>query len=404
VQARTLADELEQAVNPIADDEELADLREVTHALRDLNVANSLPLAPRALTRVALDLLDWAEPRDVVEGIMPLVKCVRHRALLDDAGMRAVRAGRPIQTFRVLADSASTRVVQALVAFGEAVVGVEHRPDFTEASAPDYGTEMAWAPAASVPMHLLFADDDARRAFTVLEALVAAEGKPTDVQGLIDGMDPAVAEALLKLIERLKQHAGRLEIVLTDPRLPDWQRTVVVGPELLGRQTVSGLMERTRGVAHGRSVVVYKDHVPQANTVRQVFQAVDAMMARGTVTQSDISDVNSDRQVNYYKQGARILGLFDEDNHPTGRARAIANLTYGARLRITSIFFEDTPLGRAWRAWAGKDRLKDVDPDTAKDFLEQCVVGLSGTTPGRRSSTLKTWFNELMQHYPDDAE
>jgi hypothetical protein len=126
------------------------------------------------------------------------------------------------------------------------------------------------------------------------------------------------------------------------------------------------------------------------------------MLARGVVTQADVSDVNSDRQVNYYKQGARILGFFDDDNRPTGRARAIAGLSYERRLGITAVFFEDTPIGRAWRVWAGKDRLRDVEPTTAREFLEACVVGLTGTTPPRRASTLSKWFTELMPHYPDD--
>jgi hypothetical protein len=401
VQSIALADELERAVGDVADDEELADLHDVVQTLRGQNAVPSLPLAPRALSRVALDLLDWADSRGVQKEIEPLVDCVRRRALLDDAGVQAVRARRPIQTFRVLAEAASTRVVQAIVAFGDAVVGVQRRPDSADVSAPDYGTQMAWAPAASVPMHLLFVDDDARRAFTVLEGLVAAGGKPAQLDALVDGLDPAVAEALLGLIERLKQHNGRVEIVLTDPELPDWQRTVLIVPEVLGKQTVSRLMERTRSVAFRRGVVVYADHVPQANTVRQVFQAVDAMLERGVVTIADISGISTDRQVNYYKQGARILGFFDEDNRPTGRARAIADLSYDRRLGITAVFFEDTPIGRAWRAWAGKGRLKEVNPDSAKEFLETCVVGLSGSTPSRRSSTLERWFKELMPNYPD---
>ncbi len=403
--AQSLATKLDMQVRPIADEDELEDLDEVKEKLKGVPEGSVPALRPRALPRVVLDLLDARDAySNVLSGLDHLVTFIRRRVLLDDAGQRALKVMRPIQTFRVLADEAATRVVQAIVNFGEAVVGVERRPDYDDLSAPDFGTTMAWAPAASVPMHLLFEGDEARKAFTVLEALVAAEGKPKAVRDALDELDPAVAEALLRLITRLRQHEGSVEIVLTDPGSPQWQRSVSIGPEILGKQTISSLMGKTRERSRGRGVVVYKDHVPQANTVKQVFQAVDAMLNNGVVTIADIDDINSNRQVNYYRQGARILGLFDDDNQPTGRAKALIGLAYEKRLALTAVFFEDSPIGRAWRAWAGADRLVDVDPSTVKDFLETCVVGLSGTTPGRRSSTLKTWFEELTPHYPNSED
>jgi hypothetical protein len=399
-QGDALVSELQAAVDGLLDSEEHNDLRDVEGVMH-ASTATALPLAPRVVSRVVLDLMDESDRlRGEVGPLDPLVTSIQRRVLLDDAGVKATTLGRPIQTFRVLAPVTATRLVEAIVAFGEAVVGTTRQPTFAEVSAPDYGTALAWAPAASVPMHLLFEEQDARSAFTVLEALVAAEGKSAHVREVIDGLDPVVANAVLRLIDRLKQHEGRVEIVLTDADVADWQRTIVIDAGTVGSLAVSGLQERTRAAVHGRSVVVHKDHVPQANTVQQVFQAMDAMMARGVVTADDITDVNNPRQVNYYKQGARILGLFDEDNRPTGRARALQGLAYKHRLSLTSVYFEDTPIGRAWRTWAGKDRLAEVDPLSAVEFLEQCVVGLSGTTPARRASTLRAWFNELMPYYP----
>jgi len=91
--------------------------------------------------------------------------------------------------------------------------------------------------------------------------------------------------------------------------------------------------------------------------------------------------------------------LFDDDNLPTARARAIAGLPYEEQLGVTAIYFEDSAVGRAWRTWAGKQRLSDVDPNTAEAFLSACARGLSGTTPARRASTLRKWHGELMPHY-----
>ncbi|HFE45573.1 MAG TPA: hypothetical protein ENJ18_08765 [Nannocystis exedens] len=403
--ARSLAEKLDARLRSIADDEEVEDLAGVKSKLEEVP-ENSVPaLQPRALTRVVLDLLDARDKYDgELSGLDDLVTFTRRRVLLDDAGQRALKIMRPIQTFRVLADEAATRVVQAIVNFGEAVVGVERRPDYNDLSAPDFGTAMAWAPAASVPMHLLFQGNEARKAFTVLEAIIAAEGKPKPVRDALAQLDPAVAEALLRLITRLRQHEGNVEIVLTDPGSPEWQRTVSIGPEVLGKQTIASLMGKTRERSRRRGVVVYKDHVPQANTVEQVFQAVDAMLDKGVVSVTDIKGINNKRQVNYYRQGARILGLFDDDNQPTSRAKALIGLHYKNRLALTAIFFEDSPIGRAWRVWAGVDRLVDVDPSTAREFLQTCVVGLSGTTPKRRASTLKRWLKELTPHYPSNED
>lgn len=405
VQGRALGDELEKAVRQVVEEEECADLEEVLQTLRCARGTWTFPFATRTLARVELDLLDWVEQHQIpMNEIDSLLKCVRRRVLLDDAGVRAARTMRPLLTVRVLADRAHTRLVQAISAFNEAVVGVIRQPVFDDVSAPDFGTEMAWAPAASVPMHLYFAGDaDARQAFHVLDRLVVSLGSPAALRTAIGELDPVVADALLGLVERLRQHDGHLEVVLTDPDLADFQRSVRVEPQVLGRGAAHDLMRHVRENSRRSGVVIHRNHVPQANTVEGVFQAVDAMLERGQVTLEDIEQVTSDRQVNYYKHGARVLGFFDEDNQPTGRARAIAGLSYAARLQITAIFFEDTPIGRAWRVWSRCNRLTELDPDTASQFLEECVVGLSGTTPGRRASTLRRWLEELVPHYPGAA-
>lgn len=401
VLANALAKDLEVSLTGQIDDEEQEDLRVVTALLRRGANAQSLPAGPPVLARTILDLVELSERLSpALQGLEPLVSYVRRRALLDDAGVRAARSGQPIQTFRVIGDVASTKIVQAMVALVESVVAATRQPEFVDADAPDYGTSLAWAPAASVPMHLLCENDDARQAFDVLASLAGAARSRVSLRGLFEQLDPSVAEAVLRLIARLKQHDGQVEIVLTDPGQADWQRTVVLGPDILGEESIASLARRSRAAASGRSIVVHREHVPQANTVRQVYEAMDAMLMRGIVTADDISDVNNSRQVNYYNHGARILGLLDADNRPTGRARALIGLSYEQRLALTAVYFEDAPVCRAWREWAGRDRLSDVDPQTAAEFLKACVVGLSGTTPGRRASTLRRWFSELMSHYP----
>lgn len=395
-----LANAVPGATSDFADEEELSDVRMVQAAIRAPTSVVVFPFATRALQRVVLDLLDLQDrTRDVVGPLDNLINHVRRRQLLDDASRQAERGGVPVQTLRVLSERASTRVVQAFVSYGEAIVALWQDPDFSEVTAPDYGTEVGWAPAASVPFHLYFGADESRQAFDVLECLVTLRG-PAQRRELLETLDPTIAGAVLRFLGRLAQHDGELELVLTDPASPDWQRSLILRSDSVSDVMIRGLAQRANALERDAHVVVHKDHVPQANTVHQVFQAVDAMVLRGAVTPDDIDDVNSDRQVNYYKHGARTLGLFDDDNRPTDRARALEALSENKRLALTAVYFEDAPIGRAWRAWAGKGKLKDVDPQTAQAFLEECVRGLSGTTPKRRASTLRTWFSELMSHYP----
>ena len=59
---------------------------------------------------------------------------------------------------------------------------------------------------------------------------------------------------------------------------------------------------------------IYAAEVPQADTVAQVLQAVEAIHRHGQATAKDIDNIKSSRQVNYYLQAARILGFLDEEN------------------------------------------------------------------------------------------
>lgn len=409
LQRHSLASELEYAVGPFADEDELIDLADVVESLHAEDEGDScfLPNSSRKLSRISFDLLDWAEQKNLSTALMPLVSCVKRRALLEDASARALRDMRPVQTFRILSTDASTRLVHAIVAFSAAVVQVsppeqaadtttEDNDNDTAANDSDYRMKLAWAPAASVPMHLIFDEDNTRLAFKILSDLISAEGNPESVTALIEGIEPSIAAGLVRLIHQARKFNESFEVVLTDPELEFWQSTIVLGPDSISQSTIRALTRRERTTPGGIARILSRD-VPQANTVRGVFEAVDAMLSTsGTVDITDIQGITTQRQVSYYKHGARVLGFFDEDNEPTGRARAIAELSHEDRLRLTAIFFEDSTIGRAWRTWAGVNRLIDVDPESAAAFLDRCAINLSVATRNRRASTLKSWYNELM--------
>ncbi|MCC7542660.1 MAG: hypothetical protein IT379_40970 [Deltaproteobacteria bacterium] len=399
-----LAAALQSRLADVVEGHEVESLKQVVERLRSA----AIPVAPRLDVRaVQLLELELAKALDDYASyqlpLPALLDSIRRRSLLDSAGAVAAETGRPVQTLRLnSAPQPSSRTLVNFLRFAEAAIAISRNPEFVEVEAPDYGISLRWAPGASVPVHISYTEADAKAVFDMLNRLVAAGATEHQLQLVLEEMDPAVANAFIALARRLAPEAGpgqQLELILTDPQSASWQTTLVLRADVASRAS-RGVPGRVREARRGKQTLIHKDYVPQANTVRQVFQAVDAMLKRGVVTVADIDEIGNTRQVNYYKQGARILGFFDEDNLPTSRAHALRDIDHAGRLALTAVYFEDSPVGRAWRAYCGVDRLPDLKPETAQQFLEQCVVGLSGTTPGRRASTLRKWLTELASHYP----
>ncbi|MDP3152246.1 MAG: hypothetical protein Q8N23_06215 [Archangium sp.] len=393
--------QVRSSTQPFVDEEEALRLSFVEEYLASAQIPISPSQNPRALQRLALDLLDLEDLHpDVLRWIEELLAAVRERSLLEDAGARSGQTERPIQTIRVKAATAAARLVRSVVEFCETVVATVRDPDFVEDEAPDFGLELGWATAASVPIHLTFTADDARPAFELLERLVKISNTRGQFESEIGDLPPTSVAAYVRLLQRTRLHKESVEIILTDPSSSMWQRRIVVSPHLLANTSTAVLMKEGRGARRAnKSIYLAAEHVPQANTVRQVFQAVDAILRKGDATYDDIDEINSNRQVNYYKQGARVLDFLDADNQPTARARTLIGVSHERRLELTALYFEDSLIGRAWRTWSGVNRLTEIDPETATQFISDCVRGLGGTTPGRRASTLKTWHAELMPHY-----
>lgn len=401
--ALPLAQKLRTALVSIAEEDELEDLATVESYLQSEQVPAAPVLDSRALQRIVLDLEDAADRYEQkLTGLSPLLDFMKVRALLDDAGAKVARSRRPLQTLRVRASEAPTRLVEAMYSFGEAVVAGLRDPTF-ERNAPDYGLQLAWAPQASVPNHLDYLEDDARPVFDLLAKWVQGQRPPRSRKQLIPDCSPKVASAILGLLERLQQHKASIEVVLTDLQNEKWQQSVQIDQHTFDGKKERALQKQAWSAAQGQPVHVSNDQVPQANMVRQIFQVVDARLIRRRVTPNDIDGVDTQRQVDYYKHGARILGFLDSNNQPTSRARSILGVSDEQRLAITAVYFEDSIIGRAWREWAGKNRLSEVDPSSARDFLEACVTGLTGTTLPRRASTLRAWYEELVTKKPADG-
>ena len=132
--------------------------------------------------------------------------------------------------------------------------------------------------------------------------------------------------------------------------------------------------------------------VPQADRILRV----------GDLVRAAVEGVEADldqRDLNYYRGAARILGLLDRSGSPTTGGIQVARCA-SPRIPLREAF-EDSDVGRAWLAYAGVGKLRELDPESAEDFLAACT-SLSRTTIVRRAATLRAWWSELVMPPVDD--
>lgn len=381
------------------DADELADVNELLLALRADTLPKAAIVAPRALRRLLLDVEDiLSETSSELSGMDAFVSVVRERLLLDAAGDEAQKRHAPLQTVRMLSEAPPARLLDSLLRLASVIVHLRADNDNEAADDSDSVVRILAAPAASFPIHIYFSKDYANLVFDVLSGIFRLLNDDTATLGGED-MEPSLAQAVLAVVKQAEASGGAVEIVLTDPEASDWQRRLQVDLSRVSRDSLSLLVSLARGRGSLGGIRVDRLMVPQANTVALVFQGIDAMLKRGHIDIGDIDGLSSRRQINYYRQGARILGLLDQDNELTERARSLVGLSQKDRFRLAAVYFEDSDIGRAWRTWSAADHIVEVDPDSAASFLAQCVVGLSGDTLPRRASTLRKWHFELAPYH-----
>lgn len=141
--------------------------------------------------------------------------------------------------------------------------------------------------------------------------------------------------------------------------------------------------------------VLSTDRIPQADSIDRMVKLLEAVAIDQPITPRMI-DVSTPRQVAYYKQAARILQLWDDNEglKPAGR-RLLAAADDAARRIIVRTQFENTDCGWAWTRWSGRDSLGDVESDSAANFLIDVVPGLADSTARRRGRTLSSWHRHL---------
>ncbi|MGE0551590.1 MAG: hypothetical protein AB7O24_17920 [Kofleriaceae bacterium] len=378
--ARLLAEQLQTHLDSVVQEEEIEELAVVAKVLRSKDIPEKPPVPIAAIEELVAQL----ESKSVDP---ELLTYVRVRRLRESARWQARHLHRPVITIRI---------------FDPDHVVFEHLAhifDLCRMEKGDTETTGEWidAPAASISKHLKASEKTTRATLERFRraVLIAADaGDPT----ALNEFPPRQAQALAALVMDASKRGIRAEFIFTEPDPAARQLTLEFHPpEEVSTKWLDVLASvRERG---DREPEVYSEEVPQANTVVQVFEAVDATLKKGRVDIDDVSNISTTRQVDYYKQGARILGFLDASNQPTPLARDIKNKDSDARMRVAAKAFNDSMVGRAWRLWAGKEHLADVSVESAVEFLRARAVGISGTTIPRRASTLRKWQVELMPFY-----
>jgi hypothetical protein len=374
--ARELSHELEAKLKNVVEEEEVEELAEVRSVLCSKKIPERPPVAMTAIDKLVTEL----EHESVNEQLLTFVRVQRLR---QNARWQAQHLNRPVITVRVVEPTFLDRVWDVF--------------DLCRMEQSDTAGDWIDAPAASIAKHLKASEETTRATLERFRRAIAIAAKDGNPSALVE-FHPRQAQALAAMLLVSAQSGAHAEFILTEADPSKLQLTFdFQAPENKPKKWTRVLEDvRERGE---REPEVYSEEVPQANTVAQVFQAVDAILKKGSVEVADIERISNVRQVNYYKQGARILGFLDSDNEPTPFAREIRSKVHGARMRVAARAFNDSMVGRAWRAWAKKGHLVDVEIESAVEFLEARAIGISGSTIPRRAQTLRKWQTELMSFY-----
>lgn len=376
--AQELAQELETRLKKVVEEEEVEELDEVLAILRSKKIPERPPVVMTAID----DLVAKLEQESVNEQLLTFARVQRLR---HNARWQARQLNRPIITVRVVEHNSR---------FWE---HLWHVFDLCRMQQGETAGDWIDAPAASIAKHLRASEETTRETLRRFRRAIdiAAEN---DDPSVLNEFPARQAQALAAMLMESAQKSAHAEFIFTeaDPSKP--QLTFDLRPPENKSKKWTRVLEDVRERGE-REPEIYSEEVPQANTVAQVFQAVDAILKKGSVEVEDIENISNMRQVNYYKQGARILGFLDSDNEPTPLAKEIRSKGHEARMRVAARAFNDSMVGRAWRAWAEKDHLAAVEVESAVEFLEARAIGISGSTIPRRAQTLRKWQNELMPFY-----
>lgn len=154
-------------------------------------------------------------------------------------------------------------------------------------------------------------------------------------------------------------------------------------------------------------MMLISKEIPQADDIDRVITTVQCLYKNGYVDHFSLCVVT--RQVQYYLDAARILGLVDSSFKitPIGVVVATSRNPYP----IVADQFKKSGVYHEWENWCVAQGSSQMDKDTAKAFLSNYFASASlpksqsltdnqnGTgTISRRAKTLGDWSIKLHQY------
>ncbi|CZV06590.1 Uncharacterised protein [Enterobacter hormaechei] len=142
---------------------------------------------------------------------------------------------------------------------------------------------------------------------------------------------------------------------------------------------------------------VTSQQVPQADTLEKVYSVVENIWRNGFLVRETLD--LSPRHILYYFDACKILGLISESNSITSVGQQLVLSDIDKKHAIVAQCFENSHCGWTWVTWSEVTSITEVNPETAKAFLNACAPTLSQSTRDRRARTLRTWCRELQEYY-----
>ena len=133
--------------------------------------------------------------------------------------------------------------------------------------------------------------------------------------------------------------------------------------------------------------------VPQVDNLTRIVDVVRILASRRELSEETLGIAQ--RHVDYAKQAARALNLLTETGELTKAGTAMARLPPGRVVTFLVGQFETSIFGRAWIAWSGATGVKDLNPETAWDFLRKRAGWTREGMIKRRGRTLRRWAVDL---------
>ena len=385
----------------------LDDDSKLVSALRNRAEKDSVTSAPLLLKKLILDI-EWAVDfefsahevgESIVNTLSPFLARLRHLQIEEAACHRSAISGASVQVIRVSGDTPRVKLVQALFNVVSSIVQLDDF-DPTMPFPPETLTVAACSPA-SFPLEFSLNKEGSDMLLSVFsrarDGLISWDGD-------LGESTSELPDLAIRLIELASEDEQDVRLLVADASARDWLTSVDLLVPSARKSQIVDFARNFRIRANTSRLRISSRSVPQANNLDQVFEIVEVVSAFGEADISRLTDIDTPRQVLYYRHAARILGLFDDDDYVTERGRSLIGLDAIGRKRLAVVYFEDSLVGRAWRRWANGRYLTDVDASSAVAFLVDCVHGLSKNTASRRASTLERWHNELVPYHYSHPE